>query len=183
MFFLYVVLGIIVLLVLFAISIYNKLIKLNINVEEAFSSMDVFLKKRYDLIPNLVETVKGYATHEKETLERVIQARNSALSASNPEDVINANKDISMGLKSIFALAEGYPDLKANQGFLNLQNQLTKIEEDISNSRLYFNGATKVYNKEIAIFPNFIFANMLGFSKKPFFEIEEAERENISVKF
>ena len=180
----YVVLGSIAVLVFFAISIYNKLIALNINVEEAFSSMDVFLKKRYDLIPNLVETVKGYASHEKETLEKVIQARNSALSTSKQKDIIDANKDITMGLKSIFALAEGYPDLKANTGFVNLQNQLTDIEEDdISNSRLYFNGATKVYNKEIAIFPNFIFANMLGFTKKTFFEILELEKENVKVEF
>ena len=180
---LFVILGIIALLVIFVISIYNKLIKLNINVEEAFSSMDVFLKKRYDLIPNLVETVKGYATHEKETLERVVQARNSAISATDTKGVIDANNQLAMGLKSIFALAENYPDLKANQGFLNLQNQLTKIEEDISNARLYYNGSVKVYNKEIAIFPNVLLANMMGFSSKPFFEIEVSERENVKVEF
>ncbi len=180
---LWVVLGIVVITVVFVVSIYNKLAKLNVNVDEAFSSMDVFLKKRYDLIPNLVETVKGYAKHEKETLESVIRARNSALSATNTEDKINANNQLAMGLKSIFALAENYPDLKANEGFTNLQNQLTKIEEDISNARLYYNGSVKVFNKEIVVFPNVIIANMLGYSKKPFFEIEESERENVKVEF
>jgi LemA protein len=158
-------------------------VKLNINVEEAFSSMDVFMKKRYDLIPNLVETVKGYAAHEQETLEKVIQARNSAVSANNPEDVLKANNQLTAGLKSIFALAESYPDLKANEGFVNLQNQLQRIEEDISNSRLYYNGSVKVYNKEIAIFPNVILANMMGFTRKTFYEIEEVERENVTVSF
>jgi LemA protein len=180
---LYIILGIIVAIGLFFISIYNKLAKLNVNINEAFSSMDVFLKKRYDLIPNIVETVKGYAKHEKETLESVIRARNSALSASNTEETITANNQLAAGLKSIFALAESYPDLKANEGFLNLQNQLTKIEEDISNARLYYNGNVKMFNKAIVVFPNVIIANMLGFTIKPFFEIEESERENVKVKF
>ncbi len=180
---LFIMLGIVVIIVVFIISIYNKLAKLNVNINEAFSSMDVFLKKRYDLIPNLVETVKGYATHEKETLENVIKARNSALSASNPEDTMKANNQLAMGLKSIFALAESYPDLKANEGFLNLQNQLAKIEEDISNARLYYNGAVKLFNKAIVVFPNVIIANMLGFTSKPFFEIEQSERETVKVKF
>ena len=181
--FLYVLLGIVLILVFMAISIYNRLVKLRINVEEAFSSMDVFLKKRYDLIPNLVETVKGYASHEKETLENVIRARNSAMSATDTEGVIEANNQLAMGLKSIFALAESYPDLKANEGFVNLQNQLSKIEEDISNARLYYNGSVKVYNKSIVVFPNVILAGMMGFVKKPFYEIEEAERENVKVSF
>lgn len=176
-------LGIVVAIIVFVISLYNRLVKLNVNVEESFSSMDVYLKKRYDLIPNLVETVKGYASHEKETLERVIQARNSAMSATDPSAVIDANNQLAMGLKSIFALAESYPDLKANQGFVNLQNQLTKIEEDISNARLYYNGNVKIFNKAIVVFPNVIIANMMGFEKKPFFEIEETERENVKVQF
>lgn len=180
---LFAVLGIIVVVIGFVISLYNRLVKLNVNVEEAFSSMDVYLKKRYDLIPNLVETVKGYAAHEKETLERVIRARNSAMSATEPGQVIEANNQLAMGLKSIFALAEGYPDLKANEGFVNLQNQLSKIEEDISNARLYYNGNVKIFNKTIVVFPNVIIANMLGFDQKPFFEIEEAERENVRVQF
>lgn len=180
---LFIVLGLIVVVLVFVISLYNRLVKLNVNVEEAFSSMDVYLKKRYDLIPNLVETVKGYASHEKETLERVIQARNSAMRATDPGEVIDANNQLAMGLKSIFALAESYPDLKANQGFVNLQDQLAKIEEDISNARLYYNGNVKIFNKTIVVFPNVILANMMGFDKKPFFEIEEAERENVRVKF
>ncbi len=178
-----VVLGIVVLIIGFVIALYNRLVKLNVNVEEAFSSMDVYLKKRYDLIPNLVETVKGYAAHEKETLERVVQARNSAMRATEPGEVIEANNQLAMGLKSIFALAENYPDLKANQGFVNLQGQLAKIEEDISNARLYYNGNVKIFNKTIVVFPNVIIANMLGFVQKPFFEIEEAERENVRVQF
>lgn len=180
---LFIVLGLIGVVLIFVISLYNRLVKLNVNVEEAFSSMDVYLKKRYDLIPNLVETVKGYASHEKETLERVIQARNSAMRATDPGEVIDANNQLAMGLKSIFALAESYPDLKANEGFVNLQDQLAKIEEDISNARLYYNGNVKIFNKTIVVFPNVILANMMGFDKKPFFEIEETERENVRVKF
>ena len=180
---LFIGLGVVVVVIGFVISLYNRLAKLNVNVEESFSSMDVYLKKRYDLIPNLVETVKGYASHEKETLERVIRARNSAMSASDPGEVLEANNQLAMGLKSIFALAESYPDLKANEGFLNLQNQLTKIEGDISNARLYYNGNVKVFNKTIVVFPNVIIANMMGFEKKPFFEIEESERENVRVQF
>ena len=180
---LFIGLGVVVVIIGFVISLYNRLAKLNVNVEESFSSMDVYLKKRYDLIPNLVETVKGYASHEKETLERVIRARNSAMSAMNPGEVLEANNQLAMGLKSIFALAESYPDLKANEGFVNLQNQLTKIEEDISNARLYYNGNVKIFNKAIVVFPNVIIANMMGFEKKPFFEIEEAERENVRVQF
>ncbi|BES65099.1 LemA family protein [Gottschalkiaceae bacterium SANA] len=176
-------LGVVVVIIGFVISLYNRLAKLNVNVEESFSSMDVYLKKRYDLIPNLVETVKGYASHEKETLERVIRARNSAMSATDPGEVLEANNQLAMGLKSIFALAESYPDLKANEGFVNLQNQLTKIEEDISNARLYYNGNVKIFNKAIVVFPNVIIANMMGFEKKPFFEIEEAERETVRVQF
>lgn len=180
---LFIGLGVVVVLVGFVISLYNRLVKLNVNVEESFSSMDVYLKKRYDLIPNLVETVKGYASHEKETLERVIRARNSAMSATDPGEVMNANNQLAMGLKSIFALAESYPELKANEGFVNLQNQLAKIEEDISNARLYYNGNVKIFNKTIVVFPNVIIANMMGFEKKPFFEIEEPERENVKVQF
>jgi LemA protein len=180
---LFIGLGVVVIIIGFVISLYNRLAKLNVNVEESFSSMDVYLKKRYDLIPNLVETVKGYASHEKETLERVIRARNSAMSATDPGEVLEANNQLAMGLKSIFALAESYPDLKANEGFVNLQNQLTKIEEDISNARLYYNGNVKIFNKAIVVFPNVIIANMMGFEKKPFFEIEEAERENVRVQF
>jgi LemA protein len=180
---LFIGLGVVVVIIGFVISLYNRLAKLNVNVEESFSSMDVYLKKRYDLIPNLVETVKGYASHEKETLERVIRARNSAMSATNPGEVLEANNQLAMGLKSIFALAESYPDLKANEGFVNLQNQLTKIEEDISNARLYYNGNVKIFNKAIVVFPNVIIANMMGFEKKPFFEIEETERENVRVQF
>jgi LemA protein len=176
-------LALVVAIIGFVISLYNRLVKLNVNVEESFSSMDVYLKKRYDLIPNLVETVKGYAAHEKETLERVIRARNSAMTASDPGEVIEANNQLAMGLKSIFALAENYPDLKANEGFVNLQGQLQKIEEDIANSRLYYNGNVKIFNKAIVVFPNVIIANMMGFDKKPFFEIEEAERENVRVQF
>lgn len=180
---LFIGLGVVVVLVGFVISLYNRLVKLNVNVEESFSSMDVYLKKRYDLIPNLVETVKGYASHEKETLERVIRARNSAMSATDPGAVMDANNQLAMGLKSIFALAESYPELKANEGFVNLQNQLEKIEEDISNARLYYNGNVKIFNKAIVVFPNVIIANMMGFEKKPFFEIEETERENVKVQF
>ena len=179
----WVVIGVVVLLILWVIGIYNSLIKLRNNVEEAFSTMDVYLKKRYDLIPNLVETVKGYATHEKETLERVIAARNAAMTATNPQAKMDAENALSGTLKSLFALSEAYPDLKANQNFMDLQNQLKKIEEDIANSRKFYNAVTKQYNIKIAVVPSNIIAGMFHFEKKPLFEIDAEERSNVKVQF
>lgn len=181
---LYIGLGVVALLVLFAISIYNGLVRLRNLVEEAFSTMDVYMKKRYDLIPNLVETVKGYAKHESETLEAVIAARNKAQSATSPEAQIAAEGDLSQVMGRLFALTESYPDLKANTNFMDLQKQLQTIETEIAQSRKYYNGSVRTYNTKIEVFPNNLFAGMFGFTKKPMFEVTNAEeRENVKVSF
>lgn len=177
-------LAVVALLVLFVISTYNGLIRLRNIVEEAFSTMDVYMKKRYDLIPNLVETVKGYAKHESETLEAVIAARNKAQSATSPEAQIAAEGDLSQVMGRLFALTESYPDLKANTNFMDLQKQLQTIETEIAQSRKYYNGSVRTYNTKIEVFPNNLFAGMFGFTKKPMFEVTNAEeRENVKVSF
>lgn len=179
-----VIVVIIIGLVLWLISMYNTFIKMRNNVEEAYSTMDVYLKKRYDLIPNLVSTVKGYAKHEKETLENVIKARNMAMnSKSSDEKVVNENV-LSGALKTLFAVAESYPELKADSQFLNLQASLSSIENDIASSRKYYNGNVKVYNVKIEAFPSNIVAKIFKFVKKTLFEVESAEeRKNVKVEF
>ena len=166
------------------IGTYNGFIKLRNSVEEAFSTMDVYMKKRYDLIPNLVETVKGYAAHEAGTFEKVTQARNMASSATSVEDKLQGENMLSGALKSLFAVAENYPELKANTNFLDLQEQLQKVEEDIANARKYYNAVVKEFNTKIEMFPGNILAGIFGFARKTLFEVkEEAERERVEVKF
>lgn len=180
----YIVLGIIALLVIYGISQYNGFVQLKNVVEEAFSTMDVYLKKRYDLIPNIVETVKGYASHEKETLEQVIAARNKAVSATTPEAQLEAEGDLNKVMGRLFALTESYPDLKANTNFMDLQNQLQTIETEIAQSRKYYNGTVRQYNTKVESFPSNIIANIFNFAKKPLFEVTDAiERENVKVQF
>ena len=184
----WIVIGVIVLIVLmiviFLIGTYNGLVKSRNQVEEAFSTMDVYLKKRYDLIPNLVETVKGYAAHEKETLEKVIQARNSAAQAKDATDVIRSNEALGQSLRGIFAIAERYPDLKANANFMDLQQQLRNVEEDIANARKYYNGCVKLYNDKTMMFPSNLVAEMFGCRKASMYEVgNAAERENVKVSF
>lgn len=179
----YIILGAIVLLIFIVIGTYNSLASLKVNVEEGFSTMDVYLKKRYDLIPNLVETVKGYDKHESSTLTAVIEARNRAVSATVPDDVIAANGALTQGLSKIFALAEAYPDLKADKNYNDMMASLKSIEEDIENARKYYNGNVKLFNKKIVVFPTVLIAGMLGFTKFPFFEAASSERENVQVKF
>ena len=146
--------------------------------------MDVSSKKRYDLIPNFVETVKGYAKHEQDTLQAVINARNMAMNANSPEQKIANDNALSGTLKSLFALTESYPDLKANQNFLSLQNQLSRIEEEIAGSRRYYNGVVNKYNTKTEMFPGNILASLFGFKRKPLYEVNsEAERENVKVSF
>ena len=146
--------------------------------------MDVSLKKRYDLIPNFVETVKGYAKHERETLDAVIKARNQAMNSSTPEQKIANDNALSGTLKSLFALTESYPDLKANQNFLNLQDQMARVEEEIAGSRRYYNGVVNKYNTKTEMFPGNILANLFGFQRKPLYEVNsETERENVKVSF
>ena len=179
-----IVLAIVVLLVLWLVSSYNGFVRLRNKSEEAFSAMDVSLKKRYDLIPNFVETVKGYAKHEQDTLQAVINARNMAMNANSPEQKIANDNALSGTLKSLFALTESYPDLKANQNFLSLQNQLSRIEEEIAGSRRYYNGVVNKYNTKTDMFPGNILASLFGFKRKPLYEVNsEAERENVKVSF
>ncbi len=170
--------------VLWGVGAYNAFVKMRNVVEEAFSTMDVYMKKRYDLIPNLVESVKGYAAHESGTFEKVVQARNIAQQATTVEEKLAAENALTGTLRSLFALAESYPDLKANQNFLDLQSQLQKVEEDIANSRKYYNAVVKEYNTKTEQFPSNFIANMFNFTRKPMFEMEnEAERQNVKVEF
>lgn len=179
------VIVIVVIIAIWAISSYNTLVKLKAMVEEAFSGMDVFLKKRYDLIPNLVETVKGYAAHESETLENVIAARNKAISpTASVDERVENEKELSGALNRLLAIVEQYPNLKADSQFLNLQGQLSSIENDIAQSRKYYNGAARSYNVKTEVFPSNIIANMSGFKKVTYFEVDsEAERQNVRVDF
>ena len=175
---------IVVAVVIYGVATYNGFIQLRNNCEEAFSTMDVYLKKRYDLIPNLVETVKGYATHEKETLQNVVNARNMAQSASTADERIAAEKTLQGTLGHLFAVAENYPELKANTNFLDLQNQLKAVETDIANSRKYYNGVIKQFNTKCESFPSNIIAGMFHFQRKPMYEVDDAvERQNVQVKF
>ncbi len=177
---------IIILGILFAalIGIYNSLIKLRNMSEQSWSDIDVQLKRRYDLIPNLVETVKGYASHEKETFEKVVQARNLAMQASSPNDKSHAENILQSTLRSLFALAESYPELKANQNFIELQKELTNIEEQIQLSRRYYNAVVRDLNTKIESVPSNIIANMFNFQKREYFELEtQEERRAPQVKF
>ena len=180
-----IIIGAIVLILLIsAIGCYNKLVKQKVTVEEAFSTMDVYLKKRFDLIPNLVETVKGYAKHESETRIAVSERRGSNYDSMTDAEKIESGAAISRMIPNIMALAESYPDLKANQNFMNLSNQLEAVEEDIANSRKYYNGAVKRYNMSVQTVPSNIIAGMFHFEKKPMFEVDNAaERQNVQVKF
>lgn len=178
-----IVISFVVLLILWVIITYNGFIKLKNRCEEGFSTMDVYLKKRFDLIPNLVATVKGYAKHETETLEKVIAARNSG-SRNSMEEKIQDENQISNALRQIFALSESYPDLKADANFKELQAQLTKIEEDIANSRKYYNAVVVMFNTKCEMFPSNIIASIFHFTKKPLFSVDdESERENVKVEF
>lgn len=180
--------GLILLIVLavvavWVVGIYNGLIKLKNRVDEAWSDIDVQLKRRYDLIPNLINTVKGYATHEKELFTKVTEARTAAMGAQNPAEKEQAENMLSGTLKSLFAVAENYPDLKANQNFLELQRELSDTENKIQASRRFYNGNVRDFNIKIEVFPNNLIAGMLQFSKREFFEAEEGEKENVKVEF
>lgn len=180
---LYVVLIIAVVLGLFAMGVYNSLIVLRNKVDEGWSDIDTQLKRRWDLIPNMVETVKGYAKHEKGVFEEVTKARSQAMQAKTPEEHAQAENALTGTLKSLFAVAENYPELKANQNFLDLQATLKEVEEHIQMSRRYYNGTVRDFNTKLQVFPNNIVAGMLGFTKRDFFEIEEGEKQNVKVSF
>lgn len=181
---LYVILGIVIVLILWIIASYNGFVKLVANCEEGFSTMDVCLKKRFDLIPNLVETVKGYAAHESKTLEAVVAARTAVASSSTTAEKLENENVLTGTLRSLFAVAEAYPDLKANSNFIELMEQLKHVEEDIANSRKYYNAVVKRFNIKCRTFPSAIVAKIFNFSAKPMFEVQnEAERENVKVSF
>ena len=178
----YIIIAIIALIVVYALTLYNSFVKLNNKVKEAFSTMDVYLKKRWDLIPNIVETVKGYAEHEKNTLKEVVELRNSAYDKMSAEEKIKTNEKLSSGISEIMALAEAYPDLKANENFKDLSNQLTKVEDEIANSRKYYNGVVRMYNNKVEMFPSNVFAGLFGYKSKAMFEVSSNERENVKVE-
>jgi len=170
-----------VLAVLYFISTNNAFVALQNKIEEAFSTMDVYLVKRAYLIPNIVATVKGYAKHETETLEKVIATRNSAVTAS---DKIAADTELTKAVRQVFALAESYPELKANTNFLNLQQQLSSIEEDIATSRRYYNGVVRQYNTKLQSFPSSLVASAKGLVRQPMFEVsDDSQRQNVKVEF
>lgn len=174
---------VIILILLFVISTYNSLVQLRNKVRDQFSQIDVQLKKRSDLIPNLVETVKGYAKHEKGTLEEVIKARNTYLSAGSPDEKMKSSGELTQAINKLFALAESYPDLKANENFLDLQKQLKEVEDKVSYSRQFFNDTVLMYNNKIEMFPSNFVASLFHFEKENFFEATEEERKNVEVKF
>ena len=174
---------VLVVVIIAVITMYNGLIKLKNRVDEAWSDIDVQLKRRYDLIPNLVSTVKGYAAHEKELFEKVTEARSRAMGAGTATDKAQAENMLSNTLKSLFAVAEAYPDLKANQNFLELQRELTDTEDKIQASRRFYNGNVRDFNTKIQVFPTNMMAGVLGFSKRDFFEAEAGEKEVVKVEF
>lgn len=182
--FIWILLGVIIILLLWLATIYNSLVRNRNQVDEAWSDIDVQLKRRYDLIPNLIETVKGYAEHEKDLFEKVTEARTKAMSAQTPTEHGQAENMLSGALKSLFAVAENYPDLKANENFAKLQDELSDTENKIQAARRFYNGNVRDFNTKLEVFPNNLVAPSLGFTKRDFFEIEkEEERNNVSVKF
>jgi LemA protein len=178
-----VVIALVVLLLLYAIVTYNGLVRLRNRIQNAWAQIDVQLRRRYDLIPNLVETVKGYAAHEKTTLEAVTQARANAINAQGPVEQARAENVISGALKSLFAVSEAYPDLKANQNFLALQEELSGTEGRISYARQYYNDAVLRLNTKIQSFPSNILAGVFGFKEHEYFEADDTSRGPVSVQF
>ncbi|MBN2559104.1 MAG: LemA family protein [Clostridia bacterium] len=179
-----IVLGCILLaLALYVVATYNVLIRMKNRIEEALATMEAYLKKRYDLIPNLVETVKGYARHEKQTFSDVIEARNKVMSAVGFEEMSRSENTLKGTLKSLFALAENYPQLKADQSFLNLQEELSRVENDILQSRKYYNGVVKSFNTRTETFPSSMVASAFGMGKREYYRVEAEEQKNIKVSF
>ena len=183
--FMWIVLLVIAIAVIYVIAVYNGLITLKNRVDEAWSDIDVQLKRRTDLIPNLVEAVKGYAAHEKQLFERVTEARAQMMNAKSPAEAEKADNMLTGALKSLFAVAENYPDLKANENFAKLQDELSDTENKIQASRRFYNGNVRDFNTKMEVFPSNIVAGMLKFTKREFFEMEnpEEERKNVAVKF
>ena len=179
----WIVLAVVVLFGFFLIGMYNSLVQLRVRADSAWSDIDVQLKRRHDLIPNLVETVKGYAAHEKGTFENIAKFRSMAMQATGPVDRAAAENQLTGALKSLFAVAENYPQLQASQEFTQLQNSLRETEDAIQNSRRYYNAVVRDLNTKIQSFPTNILAGMFGFQQKQFFETTAADREPVAVKF
>lgn len=184
---LWILLGLTAVLAIYLIATYNGLVKLNVRVDEAWSDITVQLKRRYDLIPNLVNTVQGYAKHESGVFQKVTEARANALGAQGPAETAKAENALNETLKSLFAVAEAYPDLKASQNFQDLQAELVDTEDKIQASRRFYNGSARDLNIKIKVFPNTIFAGMLGFKEREFFDVDDAQQAVIQnpteVKF
>jgi LemA protein len=167
----------------YVISIYNKLAKSKIRVSEAFSTMDVFLKKRWDLIPNIVESVKGYVKHEDSLFRDIAELRSNAISAKTNKEKFEFEQQASQNISSLIAIAESFPELKANKGFNELREELVQCEEDIANARKYYNAVVKEYNTSIVIFPAAIVAKMFGHKEMEMFRIDDSERQNVKIEF
>ena len=175
-----IVIGIIVLI--YILLTINSLIRLNNKVKEAFATMDVYLKKRWDLIPNLVEVVKSYSSYEKNTLQEIIKLRNNNYDELNYDDKLKTNNKLSENITKLFALVENYPEIKANENFLKLSDNLTKIEDEIANSRKYYNAIIRIYNNKVEMFPSNIIAKLFKFKVKTMYEIKENEKESVKVE-
>ncbi|MEG1506677.1 MAG: LemA family protein [Bacilli bacterium] len=178
-----IILVVVLLIVLFIVSTYNSLVQLRNRVKDQWAQIDVQLKRRFDLIPNLIETVKGYTKHESETLEAVINARNTFVSATTPESEMKADGELTKAVSKLFALAESYPDLKANTNFMSLQTELTETETKIASARQFYNDTVLQLNNKIEMVPSNIIASMFKFKKEAFFEASTKEQENVQVKF
>ncbi|MBQ6841165.1 MAG: LemA family protein [Bacilli bacterium] len=177
----YVIGGIVVLLIIVSFIMYNSFVNADNRVKEAFSTMDVYLKKRWDLIPNLVEVVKGYAKHEKETLTEVINLRNNNYDNMSNKEKLDINTKLAEDISKIMMLAEAYPELKANENFLNLSKELTEVEDEIANSRKYYNATVRIFNNKVEMFPSNIVAKVMKFKVKDMFEASNEERKNIKI--
>lgn len=179
----YIILGIIVIGLAYIFAIYNSFIKLRNSVKEAFATMDVYLKKRWDLIPNLVEVVKGYVKHESEVLEKVTELRNITYDKMSQVDKIDINEKLATGVSQLIAVSENYPELKASQNFSELSSQLSRIEDEIANSRKYYNAVVKNLNNKVEMFPSNIVAKIFKFESSRMFEVDIKEKDNIKVEF
>lgn len=174
---------VLILILLWGISVYNKLVRLSNLKDEAWSGVDVQLKRRFDLVPNLVETVKGYAAHEQGTLQKVVEARSAVSNATTQDARLDAENVLTSTLRSLFAVAEAYPDLKANANFGELQRDLSSLENELQMARRYYNGTVREYNSTIQTFPAVLISRNLGYKESPFFQADEESREPVKVKF
>ncbi len=178
---LYIILVLIAVILIYVFIAYNGLVKSDNLVKEAFSTMDVYLKKRWDLVPNLVEVVKGYEQYEKETLEKITSLRTNTYDSMSMDKKLNINEELTKGLSTIMAVAENYPDLKASESFIELSHNLTKVEDEIANSRKYYNGTVRIFNNKVKMFPSNIVANIFGFHSANMFEADTEEKNNVKV--